>query len=247
MTLVRSFQAYFAMPAVGRSARPSAPVPSTGPSGRAPRLGAVTRGLLLTVAAGLAAGLLMAGCGAGTEPGESTTSVAPTISTGGPGITATTIGPSTTVATTGPGSSTTTASGPSTSSTQPGGAGDRDWLTYHHDLARSGVSADQEPLGDVRQLWTSATLDAPLYAQPLVVGDRVYAATEGNSVYALDAASGTVVWQTNLGEPVPAGELPCGNIDPSGITGTPVIDPGSAVLYAVANLRSGPAPRTVRA
>jgi len=73
-----------------------------------------------------------------------------------------------------------------------------------------------------------------------VVGDRVFIASEGNTVYALDAASGAVAWRRNLGEAVPANELPCGNIDPSGITGTPVIDPGSATLYAVANLRSGP-------
>ena len=39
---------------------------------------------------------------------------------------------------------------------------------------------------------------------------------------------------------MPASEPPCGNIDPSGITGSPVIDAGSATLYVVANLRSGP-------
>ena len=102
------------------------------------------------------------------------------------------------------------------------------------------MSSDQAALGNVRQAWTSAGLDGPLYAQPLVVGDRVFVASEGNSVYALDAATGTIAWQRNLGEPVPASELPCGNIDPSGITGTPVIDAGSATLYVVANLRSGP-------
>ena len=115
-----------------------------------------------------------------------------------------------------------------------------DWPVYHHDAARSGVSSDQLALGEVQEAWTSAPLDGALYAQPLVVGDRVLAATEGNTVYAIDSASGAIIWQTNLGEPVPGSELPCGNIDPSGITGTPVVDVTSGTLFAVANLRSGP-------
>ncbi len=44
-------------------------------------------------------------------------------------------------------------------------------------------------------------------------------------MYALDATTGQVQWQTNLGRPVPRSELPCGNIDPTGITSTPVVDP----------------------
>jgi len=31
----------------------------------------------------------------------------------------------------------------------------------------------------------------------------------------------------HLGEPIRGGSLPCGNIDPSGITSTPVIDPAT--------------------
>jgi outer membrane protein assembly factor BamB len=102
------------------------------------------------------------------------------------------------------------------------------------------MSSDQQPLGNVRQSWTSGALDGLVYAQPLVAGDRVFVATEANSVYALNAADGSVAWQQNLGEPVPAGDLPCGNIDPSGITGTPVLDTASGTLYVVAFLRAGP-------
>jgi outer membrane protein assembly factor BamB len=102
------------------------------------------------------------------------------------------------------------------------------------------VAADQGALGAVAQAWTSAALDGAIYAQPLVVADRVFVASEGNTVYALDVSDGAIVWQQNLGEPVPSGDLPCGNIDPSGITGTPVIDVSGGVLYVVANLRSGP-------
>jgi outer membrane protein assembly factor BamB len=138
----------------------------------------------------------------------------------------------------GTGGGTTTA--PSATTFSPAVTPAGDWPAYHHDPARSGVSSDQLALGKVQQAWTSTPLDGALYAQPLVVGNRVLAATEGNTVYTLDAASGAIVWQTNLGEPVPGSELPCGNIDPSGITGTPVVDVASGTLYAVANLRSGP-------
>src|SRR5438874_11541790 len=68
------------------------------------------------------------------------------------------------------------------------------WPVYHHDSSRSGVSSDQRALGNVRQSWTSARLDELVYAQPLVVGNRVIVATEGNTVYSLDARTGTIVW-----------------------------------------------------
>src|SRR5207237_2465689 len=64
-----------------------------------------------------------------------------------------------------------------------------DWPTFHHDAARTGVGGDGS-LGRPRQSWRSPPLDATIYASPLIVGDRVYVATEGDSVYALDAAKG---------------------------------------------------------
>ncbi len=196
------------------------------PTGSVP---VILRLALLVALLGLA---VTAGCGSGTGAASSTTTAPQSNGTGATGSTS------------GPGTSATTAGGVSTSSSssQPSGGeqGAGDWSTYQHDAARSGVSSDQGVLGDVRQVWTSVEFDAPLYAQPLVVGDRVFVASEGNTVYALDAASGTVAWQRNLGEAVPGGELPCGNIDPSGITGTPVVDAQGGTLYVVANLRSGP-------
>ena len=75
-----------------------------------------------------------------------------------------------------------------------------DWPGYHHDAARTGVSSDQDALGGVQLAWTSVELDGKLiYAQPLVVGDRVLVATEGNSLFALNAATGAVVWSTQSG------------------------------------------------
>jgi len=85
----------------------------------------------------------------------------------------------------------------------------------------------------VRSDWASQTLDGDVYAEPLVYAGDVFIATENNSVYALDALDGSVIWRTNLGPPVPGGELQCGDIFPSGITGTPVIDPSTGMLYVV--------------
>jgi putative pyrroloquinoline-quinone-binding quinoprotein len=108
------------------------------------------------------------------------------------------------------------------------------WPTYHANLARTGVDTSSPPLGQLSRSWT-AQLDGQVYAEPLVVGSRVYAATENNSVYALNARTGRVMWRRNLGVPVDASTLPCGNITPvTGITGTPAIS--GDTLYVVAFL-----------
>ena len=74
-----------------------------------------------------------------------------------------------------------------------------------------------------------------VYAEPLYFRNSsgrgvLLVATESDTVYALDALSGRTLWQRTLGRPVRLDELPCGNINPLGITGTPVID---AALHAV--------------
>jgi putative pyrroloquinoline-quinone binding quinoprotein len=86
-----------------------------------------------------------------------------------------------------------------------------------------------------------AAIAGPVYAQPLFwaaarPGDRdlIIVATEQNRVYAVDASSGAVVWQQSLGASVPLRALPCGNIDPLGITGTPIIDPASRTVFLAA-------------
>jgi outer membrane protein assembly factor BamB len=87
-----------------------------------------------------------------------------------------------------------------------------------------------------------------LYAQPLywrVPGPaeevRLLVATEDNNVYALDAATGKEIWTRSLGRPVPRSALGCGNINPLGVTGTPVIDePNGTLLLDAAVEDSGP-------
>src|SRR5436190_5702884 len=107
------------------------------------------------------------------------------------------------------------------------------WPTYGRDFARSGVAAGVARPGPLTVSWR-ARLDGAVYGQPLLVGNLVIAATEGDSVYALDQATGRVIWRRHVGTPVPLSDLPCGNIDPLGITGTPVYNPASGLVYAVA-------------
>jgi outer membrane protein assembly factor BamB len=85
----------------------------------------------------------------------------------------------------------------------------------------------------VHTRWVSARLDGEVYAQPLVVGDRIVVATENDTVYSLNATDGAIVWQRHVGEPVSGSSLPCGDVDPVGITGTPVLDARTNRLYAV--------------
>jgi outer membrane protein assembly factor BamB len=126
------------------------------------------------------------------------------------------------------------------SSTPARAGGSEAWTTYLRDLGRSGVASDgpAEP-GSARRLWSSPALDGDLYAQPLIVRGRVIVATENDTVYALDASSGAVVWQTHVGDPVAGDSLPCGNVDPVGMTGTPVVDVEARRVYAAGMVRPG--------
>ena len=121
-----------------------------------------------------------------------------------------------------------------TLSPDPGGGAHPDaaWPTYGRDFARSGVADAARP-ASLTVSWR-VHLDGAVYGQPLLVGQLVIAATENDSIYALDQATGTVAWRTHVGAPVPLADLPCGNIDPLGITGTPVYNPASGLVYAVA-------------
>jgi polyvinyl alcohol dehydrogenase (cytochrome) len=107
------------------------------------------------------------------------------------------------------------------------------WPTFGRDAARTGVAAGVAAAGPLSIAW-QAHLDGAVYGQPLLVGSMVIAATENDSIYALDASTGRVEWRTHVGTPVPLSDLPCGNIDPLGITGTPVYDQGNGLVYAVA-------------
>ena len=141
-------------------------------------------------------------------------------------------------ATTGDGAPATAATSPATTA-QPPPAGQpvtlsrTDWTTYHRDAARTGVAPARPAAGPLSVAWRRH-LDGAVYGQPLVIGNLVIAATEGDTVYGLDRATGAIRWHVHLGTPVPLSALPCGDIDPLGITGTPVYDPATRMVYAVA-------------
>jgi outer membrane protein assembly factor BamB len=121
----------------------------------------------------------------------------------------------------------------------PGG----DWPVYHHDVAGAGAVTSVTSVDTSRRAWTSPALDGHIYGEPLVSAGRVYVATENNTVYALSAGSGKVIWSAHLGTPVPASSLPCGDIDPTvGITGTPVIDRARKEIFVVADRLTGGRP-----
>jgi outer membrane protein assembly factor BamB len=115
----------------------------------------------------------------------------------------------------------------------PPASGAWNWPNYHNDPAHTGFAAASPTAGPLAVAWTRR-LDGAVYGQPLAIGNLVVAATEGDSVYGLDRATGQVRWRAHVGTPVPLASLPCGDIATLGITSTMVYDPGSGLVYAVA-------------
>jgi outer membrane protein assembly factor BamB len=119
-----------------------------------------------------------------------------------------------------------------TSTTSPTAAPGVRWSTYYGGESRSASTADgPSSPASVRKVWAAA-VEGEIYAQPLIVGNRVVIATENNTVYVLNATNGSIMWHTRLGNPVPNSSLPCGDVDPVGITGTPVVDVRANRVYA---------------
>lgn len=83
----------------------------------------------------------------------------------------------------------------------------------------------------------STTLDGQVYAQPLVVGNTLIAATETDKVYGLDKSTGAIQWTDDFGPTWPSTILGCSDLTPNlGITSTPVYDSVSGYVYVVANV-----------
>src|SRR6476660_3480597 len=88
----------------------------------------------------------------------------------------------------------------------------------------------------VRDINFNGTIVGNVHAQSLYIegganGPMIIVVTASNNIYALNANTGTVIWQrTDIGPPVTAG-LPCGNISTVGTIGTPVVDLASRSLF----------------
>src|SRR5438034_10082254 len=90
----------------------------------------------------------------------------------------------------------------------------------HNNLSRAGLYLDSAftpsaAASVTRDLNFNGTISGNVYAQPLYIENgpgglaMVIVVTESNNVYALNATTGTVIWQRNVGSPVSSG-LPCG-------------------------------------
>src|SRR5262249_59909225 len=86
----------------------------------------------------------------------------------------------------------------------------------------------------------NAALQGSVSAQPLYWDggdggqDLLIVSTQRTEVIAFDPISGARIWSRTLAAPAPRSQLPCGNIDPLGITGTPIIDASRKLLFAAA-------------
>ncbi len=118
-------------------------------------------------------------------------------------------------------------------------AGSSNWIAYHGSRYRHGVSPTMPAVRGSLAIARRVALDAKVYASPIVINGVTIVATENNTVYAFGPNYG-LRWAKHLGPPARASELPCGNIDPLGITGTPVYGAKYNVVYVAAELGGPP-------
>ncbi len=148
---------------------------------------------------------------------------------------------------------------------------------YHVDSQSTGANLTETQLtssnvnaADFGQLYNTP-LDGQVYAEPLVLTNVaitagpntsgtpgtytsvVFVATQHDSLYAIDAASGAILWQrtfldtTNPNDylpgatsvtTVPSADTDSSDINPEiGITSTPVIDPSTNIIYVLAKTK----------
>ena len=124
--------------------------------------------------------------------------------------------------------------------------------TYHVDNNRTGWNSHETILTPANVtsstfgLLQTVVLDNSVDSQPLFVPgvtistgahqgvhDVVYVATENNTIYAIDAESGTILLSPNFGAPATRPPA-CGNtVESVGITSTPVIDLTTRTMYVM--------------
>ncbi len=140
-----------------------------------------------------------------------------------------------------------------------------DVLSYHNDNSSTGQNLSETVLTPANVNTTtfgklfSAGVDGQVYAQPLYVAgvnittganqgthNVVFVATEHDSLYAIDADNGAILWQDTLlhavhggtVSSVPSSDVNVGDLAPEiGVTATPVIDAGTNTLYVEAKTK----------
>lgn len=123
--------------------------------------------------------------------------------------------------------------------------------TQHYDNSRTGANLQETSLNtsnvNVKTFGKlfSIPVDGQVYAQPLYVPsiaegavyyNVLFIATMEDSLYAVNADSGLVIWQRNYGPPVPAHDVQPKDqniIGDIGILSTPVIDTSTNTIYFV--------------
>ncbi|HTJ69477.1 MAG TPA: choice-of-anchor D domain-containing protein [Actinospica sp.] len=115
----------------------------------------------------------------------------------------------------------------------------QDDLRTGWDPAESSLSSGSVAGSDFGQLFATQ-LNGQIYAQPLVVGDTLVVATDNNYVYGVNKVTGAIEWTDDLGPSWPASTVGCGDLTPNvGETSTPVYDPVTGYVYAVAMVNDG--------
>lgn len=122
-----------------------------------------------------------------------------------------------------------------------------DEVTAGENVARTGWDQNEPNLppgvvgsSSFGQLFATSVA-GQVYAQPIVVGNSVIVATEEDNVYSLNAQTGAINWQVNVGPAWPSSANGCNDLTPYiGITSTPVYDPSDGDVYLVGVTNDGP-------
>ena len=111
----------------------------------------------------------------------------------------------------------------------------------HNNPSRDGVYIDpaftpSAAANLTRDLNFNGTISGNVYAQPLYIeggpnGPMIIAVTESNNVYALNATTGLPIWSAHRYWSARPQATPCGDFNPAGITGTPVVDLASRSTF----------------
>jgi outer membrane protein assembly factor BamB len=119
-----------------------------------------------------------------------------------------------------------------------------DWPTYGYDISRTGYNPNETMLGvsnvsSLQYIWSfdlgAVTIMQPALASGVMINgspvDVVYMGSMHGDFYALNADTGSVIWQTNLGSQLTT----CGDMpdDVFGVGGTPWLDRTANLLYVV--------------